>query len=271
VRTDQWWVASCTGRSSGAPPPVWASHRSHADLSSTSPCWATAVCWWCHSAWCWSSGWGQTGGGEGGVYVCVCECVYVCLSTWGLWWTASPWSPSGSPAGPRTSSSCSSAFPDPTAASRESRLRSPASTARNLKHTAGGGGVIHLSHSSLTPSESVTQRWARLTKGDEELPVASALVRRQRENTRHVVPVWRLLLLQDKTRGAKAQTSPSMSPTVGENSTEASLWMKRFMDDSCRDYKSFDHGQSWWTEYYFTFKASIEVFKYSFDILFIYF
>lgn len=52
-----WLVVSCTGRSSGAPPPVWASHRWRADLSSTSPCWATAACWWCHSVWCWSSGW----------------------------------------------------------------------------------------------------------------------------------------------------------------------------------------------------------------------
>lgn len=37
-----------------------------------------------------------------------------------------------------------------------------------------------------------------LTESYEELPVASALIRRQCENTRHVVSVWRLFLLKKK-------------------------------------------------------------------------
>lgn len=63
-RTCLWWEVSCTGHSSGALQPVWASHRWHADPSSTWPCWGTAGCWWCHSEWCWSSGWGEEGEGS---------------------------------------------------------------------------------------------------------------------------------------------------------------------------------------------------------------
>lgn len=37
-----------------------------------------------------------------------------------------------------------------------------------------------------------------LTEGDEELAVASALVGRQREDTRHVVPIRRLFLLKEQ-------------------------------------------------------------------------
>lgn len=59
----------------------------------------------------------------------------VCVSTWGLWWTAFPWSPSGSPAGPRTSNFCSLASRGQTEASPENPRHSPASTAHNL-HTA---------------------------------------------------------------------------------------------------------------------------------------
>lgn len=42
-----------------------------------------------------------------------------------------------------------------------------------------------------------------LTEGDEELAVASALVRRQSEDARHVISIWRLFLLKQRERGGK--------------------------------------------------------------------
>lgn len=38
------------------------------------------------------------------------------------------------------------------------------------------------------------------TESYEELPVASALVWRQREDTGHIIPIWRFFLLQNKNR-----------------------------------------------------------------------
>lgn len=49
------------------------------------------------------------------------------------------------------------------------------------------------------PGRSLIIHSLSLTESYQELPVASALVRRQRENTGHVIPVWRLFLLKNKT------------------------------------------------------------------------
>lgn len=68
-----------------------------------------------------------------GVWWCHLLSDSVCESTWDLWWTAFPWSPSGSPEEPRTSNFCSSASPGQTEASLESRRHSPAWTAHNLQ------------------------------------------------------------------------------------------------------------------------------------------
>ena len=59
-----YWRSSegaCTARSLDAPRRVWAWRRWRVVPSSTWPCWATAVLWWCHSGQCWSCYcWGKT-------------------------------------------------------------------------------------------------------------------------------------------------------------------------------------------------------------------
>ena len=67
--------------------------------------------------------------------------------------------------------------------------------------------------------------YVRPTESYEELPVASALVRWQREDTRHVISIWRLFLLKTKTKvSTKAASAKTFlfSWTGTGDSTETS-------------------------------------------------
>lgn len=116
----------------------------------------------------------------------------VCVRTWGLWWKASPWNLGGSPKAPRTSNCDSSACPGRTAASPANPPHSPTWRVRNLNV----GAHLRFKQERLVVVVMTSER--PLTEGDEELPVAATLVRRQSEDAGHVVPVWRFFLLETR-------------------------------------------------------------------------
>lgn len=182
-----WLVVSCTGRSSGALQPVWASRRWHADPSSTWPYWATAGCWWCHSVWCWSSGWGEEWGGclemseENNESVCV--------------WGGLPEILDGqrSPEVPQDLQQ----DPGPVASVAQlSQVRQGLLWRANS--TFQLWQLVAWERRRKSDVIAIQDRFRPLTESYEELPVASALVWRQRENTRHVISIWRFFLLENK-------------------------------------------------------------------------